>query len=154
VYVRGGGVAAVVKVEVKSELKALPARSFIAAVAVTVYEVSKSSGDVGEKVALLPEQLTLPETGPPAEASMKLDDVTVAQLIVSEKFNETVVVTAIFTAVLTGTTFDTVGGVLSVVGFPPPPPLPPQDNIKTEAKMIANPKLPIIACILFMAGSI
>jgi hypothetical protein len=75
------------------------------------------------KIAVLrPNHDMVPETGVPPAASVNVAPaITVKGLTISEKVTEIVVVVPTFVAPLVGLVDATVGGVVSMIGFAPPP---------------------------------
>src|SRR5574343_340944 len=77
--------APVVKLQVWADASALPAVSVMPTPSVAVCAVDAARAAAGVKVAVLPEQLTVPATAPAAVLTLKLEVVTVAQASASEK---------------------------------------------------------------------
>ena len=141
------GAAAVVKLQVKSAARGLPAVSVTPAATVAVYCVLVARAADGVKVAVLPLTLTVPVTAAPpgVVTSVKLAVFSVELVIGSENVADTEEFVDTLPAAFAGDVVDTVGGTLSGVaevvvvgevapaganndGCAPPPPAPPQPN--------------------------
>jgi hypothetical protein len=105
--------AAVVKDQVWSAARALPAASWTPVVIVAVYVALLASAADGRKVAVVPESVTVPATPAVPRFRRKVAVVTVEALNVSLNVAETVEETGTAVAPFTGEVDATVGGVVS-----------------------------------------